>query len=129
MWRNKRMLREKPYLMMCFFYTGGFIIAFSAILNLGILARQRVQMLPMFLALLVALSWDKAKTTDEAEAARLNRREPRRPPERKPPAITPAEFVDEEIPAETATPTSRSRSPQAPESSATGPSSGRHRQQ
>jgi hypothetical protein len=129
MWRNKRMLREKPYLMMCFFYTGGFIIAFSAILNLGILARQRVQMLPMFLALLVALSWDKAKTTDETETARLNRREPRRPPERKPAPITPAEVVDQEIPAGQATPTSRSRSPQAPESSATGPSSGRHLQQ
>jgi hypothetical protein len=56
-WRNKGLLRRSSYLFMCFFYTGGFIIGFSAILNLGILARQRVQVLPFFLALVVALGW------------------------------------------------------------------------
>lgn len=56
-WRNKGLLRERGYLMLCFFYTGGFIIGFSAILNLGILARQRVQVLPFFLALVVGLAW------------------------------------------------------------------------
>ena len=59
MWRNKRRLREKPLLLMAFFYTGGFIVGFSAILNLGILARQRVQVLPLFFALLVGLGWDE----------------------------------------------------------------------
>ena len=58
MWRNKWVLRENPMMMMAFLYTGGFVVAFSAINNLGILARQRVQVLPMFLAWLVVLSWD-----------------------------------------------------------------------
>lgn len=82
MWRNKRMLRERPYLLMCFFYTGGFIIAFSAILNLGILARQRVQVLPMFLALLVALSTEKRADKGTAIASRIDRAGSRLPPHR-----------------------------------------------
>ena len=61
MWRNKGRLREKPYLMMCFFYTGGFIIGFSAILNLGLLARQRVQVMPLFFMLIAGLAWDETK--------------------------------------------------------------------
>ncbi len=56
-WQNRRMIRANPMLLLAFFYTGGFIIAFSSILNLGILARQRVQVLPLFLALLAALAW------------------------------------------------------------------------
>lgn len=72
MWRNKRLLREKSLLMVYFFYTGGFIVGFSAILNLGILARQRVQVLPMFLALLVALGWPEP----EPESTRIEGREP-----------------------------------------------------
>jgi hypothetical protein len=72
MWRNKGLLRQKPYLLMCFFYTGGFIIAFSAFQNLGIMARQRVQVFPMLLALLVALTWEKAgEKTDQM--ARMRR--------------------------------------------------------
>lgn len=65
MWRNKGLLRRKAYMTMCFLYTGGFIIGFSAILNLGILARQRVQVLPMFLAFLVAMAWPEP---EEAES-------------------------------------------------------------
>lgn len=64
-WRNKGLLRRKAYMTMCFFYTGGFIIGFSAINNLGILARQRVQVIPMFLALVVALAWPEP--TDEPD--------------------------------------------------------------
>ena len=56
-WRNRRRIRPNPLLLLSFMFTGGFIIAFSSILNLGILARQRVQVLPFFLALLVALGW------------------------------------------------------------------------
>ena len=70
MWRNKRLLRERPYLLLCFFYTGGFILGFSAVLNLGILARQRVQMLPMFLALIVALGWPEVEPDEEGAAPR-----------------------------------------------------------
>lgn len=52
---NLRHLRRYPYLMYAFFYSGGFILAFSAILNLGILARQRSQVMPFFLALMIVL--------------------------------------------------------------------------
>jgi len=67
-WRNKRLLRERAYVLLCFLYTGGFIIGFSAILNLGILARQRVQVLPFFLAALVALAWPESEDEPDDEA-------------------------------------------------------------
>ncbi|MGD2101275.1 MAG: hypothetical protein PVG83_03500 [Acidimicrobiia bacterium] len=76
MLRNRRMIRGNPLLLLSFFYTGGFIIAFSSILNLGILARQRVQVLPFLLALLVTLGWpqdpEEPKTSrDRGHRARL----------------------------------------------------------
>jgi hypothetical protein len=127
MWRNKGLLREKPYLLMCFFYTGGFIIAFSAILNLGILARQRVQMLPMFLAILVALSWEKSKTKSERDRVRLERRAPRGP-RAEDPADTSIPVIG--LPAgetrnEPGVRPPRSRSRQAPTDSAKDQASGR----
>ena len=72
MWRNKSRLREKPYLFMAFFYTGGFIVGFSAILNLGLLARQRVQVLPLFFILIAGLAWDETK----GRKRRIKRGEP-----------------------------------------------------
>jgi large-conductance mechanosensitive channel len=71
-WRNRRMVRRNPLLLLSFFYTGGFIIAFSSILNLGILARQRVQVFPYFLALLVVLGWphDEAEEPASSESNR-----------------------------------------------------------
>jgi hypothetical protein len=98
-WRNRRLLRTKAMVTLCFFYTGGFVLAFSAILNLGILARQRVQVLPFFLALIVALAWDEPKDEDGANAARLERLAPRRPPKREPietAAVTQPSAVTEE---------------------------------
>ena len=130
MWRNKRLLREKPYLMMTFFYTGGFIVAFSAILNLGILARQRVQVLPFFLALLVGLAWNEPKKGEsESDGEPAGRYVPRRlpAPMKQQPGLTGA--VDAEIPAQKAPPASRSTSPQARKSSATAPAIGRHQRQ
>jgi hypothetical protein len=44
--------RRQAYVTLSVVYTAVFIMAFSAIANLGILARQRVQMLPFFLVLL-----------------------------------------------------------------------------
>jgi hypothetical protein len=76
MWRNKRRLREKPYLLMAFFYTGGFIVGFSAILNLGLLARQRVQVLPMLFALIAGLAWEETK-----KGSRRKKTEPEETPE------------------------------------------------
>lgn len=74
-WRNRKMVRGNPLLLLSFFYTGGFVIAFNSILNLGIMARQRVQVLPFFLALLITLGWP---TDDEETAlapAEIRRRE------------------------------------------------------
>ena len=55
--RNFGLLRRKPYLMFSLLFVLGFVVFFSSILNLGILARQRTQMLPMLLALVVGLGW------------------------------------------------------------------------
>lgn len=71
-WRNRRMVRPNPMLFLSFFYTGGFVIAFSSILNLGILARQRVQVLPYFLVLIVALGWPR-----ESDVSSTSARQPR----------------------------------------------------
>lgn len=84
MWRNRRMVRGNPLLLLSFFYTGGFIIAFSSILNLGILARQRVQVLPFLLALVVSLGWpaeaeDASVARDRRPRARIANGEPRSP--------------------------------------------------
>lgn len=81
MWKNKGLLRENPFFLLCFFYTGGFIIGFSAFLNLGLLARQRVQVLPLLLALLVGLGWPTARPKAAAEEA------PRAPEEKPAPPV------------------------------------------
>lgn len=47
-----RALRRNPYVLFCALYSLLFIFAFSNFSNFGILARERVQMLPMYLALL-----------------------------------------------------------------------------
>jgi hypothetical protein len=49
-------------------YTIGFVVAFSAIFNLGILARQRVQVLPFLLAALVGLGWGRITRPGEQSA-------------------------------------------------------------
>lgn len=58
---NIRSLRRRPYLIFCLLYSIGFVVAFSSILNLGILARQRTQVLPLLLALVVALGWPSVR--------------------------------------------------------------------
>lgn len=47
-----RSLRRQPYVVFCFIYTGLFIAAYSSYANFGLLARQRVQLYPLFLVLL-----------------------------------------------------------------------------
>lgn len=46
------MVRSNPFVSFCVVYVGAFIIAFAGFGNFGILARQRVLMLPFFLVLL-----------------------------------------------------------------------------
>jgi len=57
---NVRRVVEAPYLMMCVIYCTGFIYAWSAINNLGILARQRSLLIPFVLALIVGLGWNES---------------------------------------------------------------------
>ena len=44
-----KMLRRSPYVLFSMVYTSAFIVAFAGFGNFGILARQRVLMLPFFL--------------------------------------------------------------------------------
>lgn len=47
-----RSIRRQPYVALAVAYTGLFVLAFSGFANFGLLARERVQMLPFFLVLL-----------------------------------------------------------------------------
>lgn len=47
-------VRRQPYLLLCLFYSGLFIYAFSNFSNFGILTRERVQVMP-FVVVLLAL--------------------------------------------------------------------------
>jgi hypothetical protein len=53
-WRAIRELRRRPYVAFILVYAAGFVVAFASIANFGILARERVQLLPFFLVLLAA---------------------------------------------------------------------------
>lgn len=53
--RNFTRVRRHPYLIFCLVAVSGFVIGFSAVFNLGILARQRIQVLPFLLAILIVM--------------------------------------------------------------------------
>lgn len=59
--RLPKVLRRTPYVTFCLVYTSAFIWAFSGFGNFGILARQRVLMIPFFLVLLALPSVEKLK--------------------------------------------------------------------
>jgi hypothetical protein len=65
--RNLARIRFHPYMLFVTLYTVGFVVAFSAIFNLGILVRQRAQVLPFLLAALVGLGWGRITRRDEQE--------------------------------------------------------------
>lgn len=60
-WRTPALLRNtirrwrEPYILMALVYSAGFIFGHSAILNLAIVARQRSQLIPFILVILVEL--------------------------------------------------------------------------
>jgi hypothetical protein len=60
--RNWRMWRSNAYVVFCTIYFIGFAIAFSVVRNLGIIARQRGQVLALFLVVLVILGWEEKKS-------------------------------------------------------------------
>jgi len=57
--RNIWAARRHQYVTLSLAYTFGFIVAFSSFFNLGIIARQRVQVLPLMMVWLVALTLPK----------------------------------------------------------------------
>ncbi len=75
-WRRLRSLgrsmRRQPYVGYCIGITLSFVFAFSAFSNFGILARQRCQVLPFFLALICLPLWESEQeiSTEEALAGR-----------------------------------------------------------
>jgi len=66
--------RRQAYVTLSVAYTAVFILAFSAIANLGILARQRVQMLPFFLVLLCIPPRRRRRREEEKRALEARRR-------------------------------------------------------
>ncbi|GEM_PF-3142931 len=77
MMRNWGRWRSNAYLVFCTLYTLAFAIAFSVVRNLGIIARQRGQVLAFFLALVIGLGWNESrKARREREEAELLAEEP-----------------------------------------------------
>lgn len=69
-WMLGRLRRVRtPYVLMSAAFTFTFVVAFSAIFNLGILARQRAQVLPFLLVVVVALGWDAKRAEHAIEMA------------------------------------------------------------
>jgi hypothetical protein len=60
--------RRDPYMLFCIMFTFLFIIAFSSFLNLGLMARERSQVMPFFLAMIVALGFGPPKDAGDADA-------------------------------------------------------------
>jgi hypothetical protein len=48
-WAAVRSIRRQPYVALALVYVALFVVAFSAFANFGLLARERVQLMPMFL--------------------------------------------------------------------------------
>jgi hypothetical protein len=68
--RNLRRWRSNPYVVFSTLYTIGFAVAFSVVRNLGIIARQRGQVLAFFLAFVVYLGWERGDE-DQSESPEL----------------------------------------------------------
>jgi hypothetical protein len=56
MMRGLVKIRRMPYMIFCLAFTLGFVIAFSSFNNFGLLARERSQVMPFFVALLAGLA-------------------------------------------------------------------------
>lgn len=80
LWRSPAIVRNAgrairtPYMLMSLVYTSGFVFAWSAISNLGIIARQRSLVMPFVLALIVGLGWRDSIAAGEGPGAALERR-------------------------------------------------------
>ncbi len=68
MWANRRIVRRTPYMMLSLAFTTAFVIAFSSVFNLGIIARQRSQVIPFLLVVIVGLGWRRWSPDDRARS-------------------------------------------------------------
>jgi hypothetical protein len=69
--RNLRQWRSHPYVVFATFYVLGFAAAFTAVRNLGIIARQRGQVVAFFLVFIIGLGWEKATESSRHEVKKL----------------------------------------------------------
>jgi hypothetical protein len=61
-YRNRKKWRSNSLVVFSTFYVVAFSVAFSSIRNLGIIARQRTQVLAFLLIVIIALGWDEPQT-------------------------------------------------------------------
>lgn len=66
--RNMRTVRRDPYVLYSLIMTAGFIVMFSPFLNLGLMARERSQILPFLAVVVIQLGWDHVKKEEVEEA-------------------------------------------------------------
>jgi hypothetical protein len=64
-----RSVRRQPYVAFAIVYVALFVVAFSGIANFGLLARERVQMLPLFLTLFSIPPKSRRPPADDGEPA------------------------------------------------------------
>jgi hypothetical protein len=73
--RNMKTVRRDPYVLFSLIMTFGFVIMFSPFLNLGLMARERSQILPFFAVVVIQLGWDHVrKEGDETPPPSNSRR-------------------------------------------------------
>jgi hypothetical protein len=69
-WRSiasiPRRLRASPYLAYALLFVLVFVYAFSAFSNFGLLARERTQVLPLYLVMLALPAWPKTQSASPA---------------------------------------------------------------
>ena len=67
LWESVRRLRTHPYITFAAAYIAMFTYAFAAIANFGILARERIQVLPFVFVLLAVPAWRRKKDRDDTD--------------------------------------------------------------
>jgi hypothetical protein len=85
-----RRVRRSPYLLLCGVYSLGFIITFSSFANFGILARQRVQLLPFVIALACLPRANDVLRTSRGVARWMSRSSPKTARRLSPVPVVPA---------------------------------------
>lgn len=65
--RNLKTVRRDPYVLFSLVMTFGFVILFSPFLNLGLMARERSQILPFLAVIVIQLGWNHVRKEEEVE--------------------------------------------------------------